>query len=58
MGYGGYLNPLPLRHKSIRVNLKLRVLKVTAAHEIAHQLGYAAEEEANFIAIDRSNAIR
>ena len=51
MGYGGYLNPFTLEAQVNTRQPKLRVL-TTAAHEIAHQLGYAAEEEANFIAID------
>jgi hypothetical protein len=48
MGYGGYLNPFTLE---AQVNMRLPKinLPVTIAHEMAHQLGYAAENEANFI---------
>jgi hypothetical protein len=51
MGYGGYINPFTLEAQVNTRQPKLRLL-TTSAHEIAHQLGYAAEEEANFIAID------
>ena len=51
MGYGGYINPFTLEAQVNAHQPKLRLL-TTSAHEIAHQLGYAAEEEANFIAID------
>ena len=51
MGYGGYINPFTLEAQVNAYQPKLRLL-TTSAHEIAHQLGYAAEEEANFIAID------
>jgi hypothetical protein len=48
MGFSGYLNPLT---NEAQVNGKIPMYKfpTTAAHEIAHQLGYAAENEANFI---------
>jgi len=48
MGYSGYLNPLT---NEAHVNGLIPVYKfpTTSAHEIAHQLGYAAENEANFI---------
>lgn len=48
MGYSGYLNPLT---NEAHVNGLLPVYRfpTTSAHEIAHQLGYAAENEANFI---------
>jgi hypothetical protein len=51
MGYGGYINPFTLEAQVNAYQPKLRLL-TTSAHEIAHQLGYAAEEEANFIAIE------
>ena len=51
IGYGGYINPFTLEAQVNTRQPKLRLL-TTSAHEIAHQLGYAAEEEANFIAID------
>lgn len=48
MGFSGYLNPFTLEaHVNIaipKINLPL-----TAAHEMAHQQGYAAENEANYI---------
>ena len=48
MGYGGYLNPFTLE---AQVNGKIPMFRfpVVSCHEIAHQLGYAAENEANFI---------
>ena len=48
MGYAGYLNPFTLE---AQVNMRMPKinLPVTIAHEMAHQLGYAAENEANFI---------
>jgi len=50
MGYAGYLNPFTLE---AQVNMRMPKLNlpVTIAHEMAHQLGYAAENEANFIAL-------
>jgi len=48
MGFSGYLNPLT---GEAQVNGKIPTYKfpTTSAHEIAHQVGYAAENEANFI---------
>ncbi len=48
MGFSGYLNPFT---NEAQVNGLIPIHKVptTASHEIAHQLGYAAENEANFI---------
>jgi len=48
MGFSGYLNPLT---NEAQVDGLIPVYKfpTTTAHEIAHQLGYAAENEANFI---------
>ncbi len=48
MGYSGYLNPFT---QEAQVNAKMPVYNFpsTSAHEVAHQLGYAAENEANFI---------
>lgn len=48
MGYAGYLNPFTLE---AQVNMRMPKinLPVTIAHEMAHQLGYAAENEANFV---------
>ncbi|WP_212906141.1 DUF3810 domain-containing protein [Capnocytophaga stomatis] len=48
MGYSGYINPFT---NEAQVNGKIigYSTAVTACHEIAHQMGYAAEEEANYI---------
>ncbi|WP_313791449.1 DUF3810 domain-containing protein [Lacinutrix neustonica] len=49
MGFSGYLNPLT---NEAHVNSFIPIFKIatTASHEVAHELGYAAENEANFIA--------
>ena len=48
MGFSGYLNPW---FNEAQVNSCIPVYKfaTTTTHEIAHQLGFAAENEANFI---------
>ena len=48
MGFSGYLNPLT---NEAQVDALIPVYKfpTTTNHEIAHQLGYAAENEANFL---------
>ena len=50
MGYSGYLNPFS---GEAQVNGRIHFYKfpVVACHEEAHQIGFAAENEANFIAI-------
>lgn len=50
LGYGGYFNPFT---GEAQVNAKVpeTLYAVIAAHEQAHQLGYAAENEANFIGV-------
>lgn len=48
MGFAGYLNPFSLEAQVNAVMPKNSLL-TTIAHEQAHQLGYAAENEANFI---------
>ena len=48
MGFGGYLNPFTLEAQ-VNTNGPGYVLPMTAAHEMAHQLGYASESECNFI---------
>lgn len=55
MGIAGYLNPFTLE---AQVNMRMPKinLPVTMAHEMSHQLGYAAENEANFIGF--TNAFR
>lgn len=49
MGFNGYLNPLT---NEAQVNTQILPYKIptTASHEVGHQLGYAKENEANFIA--------
>lgn len=49
MGYSGYYNPFT---GEAQVNRLIKTYKypVVACHEEAHQMGYAAENEANFIA--------
>lgn len=49
MGFNGYLNPLT---NEAQINHRIIPYKMptTTAHEIGHQLGYAKENEANFIA--------
>lgn len=48
MGFSGYINPFT---NEAQINSKVPVYKfpVTASHEEAHQIGYSAENEANFI---------
>lgn len=48
MGYSGYLNPFTNEAQVNRLIPKFR-LPVVSAHEVAHQLGYSAENEANLI---------
>lgn len=50
MGFGGYLNPFT---NEAQVNKLIVPYKVftTSCHEIAHQLGFAKENEANFIGV-------
>jgi hypothetical protein len=49
MGFSGYVNPITLEAQ-INAQMPLNSMPTTIAHEQAHQLGYAAENEANFIA--------
>ncbi|NNC48913.1 MAG: DUF3810 domain-containing protein [Flaviramulus sp.] len=48
MGFSGYLNPLT-NEAQVDGLIPSFKLSTTSSHEIAHQLGYAAENEANFI---------
>ena len=48
MGFSGYLNPLT-NEAHIDKLIPAYKFPTTTSHEIAHQLGYAAENEANFI---------
>ena len=49
MGYAGYVNPFTLEAQANKLLPELSLV-TTSAHEMAHQLGYAPESEANFIA--------
>ena len=48
MGFSGYLNPFTLEAQ-VNGRIPKINLPITIAHEMAHQQGYAAENEANFI---------
>ncbi|TYB77044.1 DUF3810 domain-containing protein [Bizionia myxarmorum] len=48
MGFSGYLNPLT-NEAHIDELIPAYKFPTTVSHEIAHQLGYAAENEANFM---------
>lgn len=48
MGFSGYLNPFT-NESQIDELIPSYKYPTTCSHEIAHQLGYAAENEANFI---------
>ncbi len=48
MGFSGYLNPFTNEAQIDGLIPKFKYPS-TASHEVAHQLGYAAENEANFI---------
>lgn len=48
MGFSGYLNPLT-NEAQVDGLIPSYKFPTTSSHEIAHQLGYAAENEANFI---------
>ena len=48
MGFSGYLNPLT-NEAQVDALIPTYKFPTTTSHEIAHQLGYAAENEANFI---------
>lgn len=49
MGFNGYLNPLT-SEAQVNTNIIRYKIPTTASHEIGHQLGFAKENEANFIA--------
>lgn len=49
MGFNGYLNPLTNEGQVNTIIVPYKI-PTTASHEIGHQLGFAAENEANFIA--------
>ena len=48
MGFNGYLNPLTNEAQVNTIIIPYK-LPTTASHEIGHQLGFAKENEANFI---------
>lgn len=48
MGFSGYLNPFT-NEAQIDGMIPLYKYPTTACHEVAHQIGYAAENETNFI---------
>ncbi|MXN90326.1 DUF3810 family protein [Flavobacterium sp. Sd200] len=48
MGFGGYLNPFT-NEAQVNNKLPLYNLPTTTCHEMAHQIGFANESEANFI---------
>ncbi len=48
MGFAGYLNPFT-HESNVNALLPRYSLPMTSAHEMAHQIGYASESEANFI---------
>jgi hypothetical protein len=48
MGFGGYLNPFT-NEAQVNKKLPLYNLPTVTCHEMAHQIGYASESEANFI---------
>ena len=48
MGFGGYINPFTIEAQ-VDGLIPIYKFPTTSCHEAAHQLGYAAENEANFI---------
>lgn len=48
MGFGGYLNPFT-NEAQVNDRLPMYNFPFTVCHEMAHQIGYASESEANFI---------
>ena len=48
MGFAGYLNPFT-GESQINRKIPKTTYPITVSHEMAHQLGYASETEANFI---------
>lgn len=49
MGFNGYLNPLTNEGQVNTIIVPFKI-PTTASHEVGHQLGYAKENEANFLA--------
>ncbi|KAF2340711.1 DUF3810 domain-containing protein [Flavobacterium tistrianum] len=50
MGFGGYLNPFT-NEAQVNDLLPMYSFPLTASHEMAHQIGYASENECNFIGV-------
>lgn len=48
MGFAGYLNPFT-GEAQVNAKIPIYTFAFIASHEVAHQIGYAAENEANFI---------
>lgn len=48
VGFSGYYNPFS-GEAQLRTDIPCILLPFTTCHEIAHQLGYASESEANFV---------
>lgn len=48
MGYSGYYNPFS-GEAQVNSEIVAAFIPFTACHEMAHQIGYAAEQEANFL---------
>jgi Protein of unknown function (DUF3810) len=48
MGFGGYLNPFT-NEAQVNDMIPMYNFSSTVCHEMAHQMGYASESEANFI---------
>lgn len=48
MGFAGYLNPFT-GEAQVNDRLPMYTFPMTTGHEMAHQIGYASESEANFI---------
>lgn len=48
MGFSGYLNPFT-NEAQVNYFLPAHTFPATAAHEMAHQIGFASESEANFV---------
>jgi len=50
MGFGGYLNPFT-NEAQVNDLLPMYSFPLTASHEMAHQIGFASENECNFIGV-------
>ena len=48
MGFSGYLNPFT-NEANVNYKLPMYTFPATTNHEMAHQIGYASESEANFV---------